>query len=76
MSAAGDAAVSGAILFLVLLLLVQQLGYLSLSDPVTAVSFVVLVIVLGAVVCGVAVMGIARRARQATVLDEGPPSGN
>lgn len=61
MSATGSGAGSGVVFGIVVVLLAQQLGYLSLSDLVPAIEYVIIGAIIGGVVFGVIGWALGRR---------------
>jgi hypothetical protein len=59
-SATSSAAISGAVLGIVFVLLGQQLGYFDLSDLTTSIEYLVIAIVVGAAVFGAIGMALGR----------------
>jgi hypothetical protein len=77
-SAASSGAASGVVLGIVVVVLAQQLGFLSLSDLVPAIEYLVIGAVIGGVLFGIIGWGLGRRylARHPAASDSpgAPPS--
>ncbi len=63
MSAVSSAAGSGVVLGIVLVFLVQQFGFLGLTDLLVSLLYFALVAALCGIICGFAASVVARRAR-------------